>query len=197
MRRFIYLVPVALVAIGSAGLAARYTLSRQEHVPVSLVMTRRTLGPGEAPPRPRPRTPQDWWCDLSFPDVPDVANYASPRPGLLAVRALADINNPVPDVPDFHAPDPSYFWRLRVSRANDPRRMVPVFEHEYRDQVFKAAHGTHITPKFEQLLPLEAGRYFVQLSLAEVHRRADGSLESTQADGSLLGPLSSFWAVVK
>ena len=94
----------------------------------------------------------------------------------------------------------SYYWTPTVRRPvpveGQPHKMETVSYHEYKDQVFEASHGTHITPKFGEQLKLPPGRYLVSVGLVEVLWK-NGKLRSSNADGSLSGPLSSYWAEVR
>lgn len=152
----------------------------------------------QAPPMPfsgpRLRKPHDDWHALSFPDVADDGEYVSPSPGFLHVRAVADCNAGPRMPAPWDSSGYSYFWVLRVwehtPTADDGNKGQLVFEHEYRDRLFTVPYGSHVKPEFSQGLPLPPGRYLVQVSIPQM-------IQSSVADSSTWGPLSSFRVEVK
>jgi len=194
MRGFIAVTVASLLIVVSSGLAAHWTAQQQVPELASLVMRKVEILPGQLVAPTPPRHPDhDIWRDVLLPDQAQLGpgeDYVSPRRGFLTVHAVADCNEP--PVNPFNMPEMSYFWVLRISRGAET-----VFYHEYRDQVFTVHFGAHIRPEFRQTLTLEPGRYDVSVSLPEVLPQADGSLRSTNWDGTLVGSGQSFVAVVR
>jgi hypothetical protein len=191
MRRITCLFSLLVLLLGSWGFAARYAVRHQVPEPL---MTKRLVRPGEAILQAPPRDPErDIWRELSLPDLAQLGpgdDYVSPRRGFLHVHAVADCNQPLAN--PFGMPEFSYFWVLRITRGAET-----VFYHEYREQVFSVPFGAHVRPEFRQTIPLEPGRYDVSVSLPEVLPQPDGTLHSTNWDGSLVGSGRSFSALVK
>jgi hypothetical protein len=194
MRGFLAVTVACVLVVVASGLAGRWTAAQPEPAPSRFLMTKVEIRPGEAIPEAPPRDPErDIWRDVSLPDQAKLGpgeDYVCPRRGVLTVHAVADCNEPLTS--PFGGPEMSYFWVLRITRGAET-----VFYHEYRDQAFVVRSGAHIRPEFHQVVPLEPGRYDVSVSLPEVLPQPDGSLRSTNWDGSLVGSGRSFSAIVK
>lgn len=204
MRRYV------CIACGLAvlALAATAALAQRRHAPTwdgvprpmtdysvfedGKLVERHGNGPLKLTPK-SPRKPTDPCRDLTVDQRSDQPVYTSPQPGFLTVSGKADFMTDPND-----APVQWYYWTLKV-------RTMPfveghseiVWEHDYKDQIFPAPLGKRIEPAFRQTVPLAPGRYLVSLGLVELLQNDDGTFRSSMADGSLSGPLRSFWAVVE
>jgi hypothetical protein len=138
-------------------------------------------------------------CSVAFPSV---KKGLDERPGAILIDAVARLNQRGTDHPT------TYAWRVEVVKLvhapGQPPRDAgpPVWSQDYDRTWFTVpAHGDISVPFKERLQWQAKGDYLVRVQARELKWGVDDygfdALVSTNADGSIHGPMSSFVAVVK
>lgn len=79
--------------------------------------------------------------------------------------------------------NPAFMWSLRV--YSGPPERKPLSRRDYREQIFRAAHGVEATPTFQETFELAPGRYVIRLTLHRMPENFDlAKLKDERTDRS-------------
>ncbi|MHB1556210.1 MAG: hypothetical protein ACYC61_01895 [Isosphaeraceae bacterium] len=106
------------------------------------------------------KSAKPWTRSVSFPDMKldDSKTCVSPTPGVLIVKAQANINN---------GPRPEELQWFLLVRHPDTNHVFS--EGIYDHQIFTVKPGAEVHPTFAEKLPFLPGRYKVTVGLMRLH----------------------------